>query len=191
MNQIHPTTYIHHTAIIGPNVTIGENNYIGPFCIIGMPAEHKEFWPGRSPCSFSGLNDDKFGKVIIGNNNVFTGHVTIDAGTEWDTVINNNCWFLKHSHIGHDCHIEDGVTVSCGAKIGGQAHIGSGCNIGLNAVIHQKQLIRMGCMIGMGSVVTKKLITEPYKTYAGNPAKLIGENDKHPNYTIFQSEYPV
>jgi UDP-N-acetylglucosamine acyltransferase len=155
-----------------------------------MPAEHKEFWPGTSLCSFSGLNDEKIGSVIIGNNNVFTGHVTIDAGTEWNTTIGDNCWLLKSAHIGHDVHIENDVTVSCGAKIGGHAHIGQGCNIGLNAVIHQKKIIKMGCMIGMGAVVTKKLITEPYKTYAGNPAKLIGENDKHPNYTIFQSEYP-
>jgi UDP-N-acetylglucosamine acyltransferase len=190
MNQIHPTARIHHTAIIGPNVYIGENSYIGPYCTIGMPAEHKEFWPGISPCSFSGLNDEKTGSVIIGDNNVFTGHVTIDAGTEGPTIIQNNNWFLKHSHVGHDAVICDEVTISCGVKVGGHAIIGSRCNLGLNAVIHQKQKIKEGCMIGMGSVVTKKLQTEPYKTYAGNPAKLIGENTKHPNYTIFQSEYP-
>lgn len=27
--------YIHPTAVIGPNVEMGDNNYIGPFCIIG------------------------------------------------------------------------------------------------------------------------------------------------------------
>jgi acetyltransferase-like isoleucine patch superfamily enzyme len=31
-------------------------------------------------------------------------------------------------------------------------------------------------MIGMGAVVTKKLITEAFKKYAGNPAKEIGDN---------------
>jgi acetyltransferase-like isoleucine patch superfamily enzyme len=43
-------------------------------------------------------------------------------------------------------------------------------------VIHQKQDIAIGCMIGMGAVVTKKLITEAFKKYAGNPAKEIGDN---------------
>lgn len=153
-----------------------------------MPAEHKDFWPGRDMCSFSGLNDDKFGKVIIGNNNAFTGHVTIDAGTEGNakaTIIQSGCWFLKHSHAGHDSIVCDNVTVSCGAKIGGHAFVGMGVNIGLNAVIHQRQIIKEGCMIGMGAVVTKKLKTEPYKTYAGNPAKEIGVNDKHPNYAEY------
>jgi UDP-N-acetylglucosamine acyltransferase len=182
--------YIHHTAVIGPNVELGEGNYIGPFCIIGMPAEHKTFWPDRNCCG--GLDEAQFGKVIIGNNNVFTGHVTIDAGTETDTVIGDNCFLMKSVHCGHDTQIGNDVTISCGAKIGGHTVVGNYSNIGLNAVVHQKQTIAEGVMIGMGAVVTKKLATEPYKTYAGNPAKMIGENLKHPNYeqyTINQKEY--
>lgn len=162
--------FIHPTAVIGPNVTMGDGNYIGPFCIIGGYPEHKDYW------------DKLCSKVIIGNDNKFTGHVTVDAGTEGNTTIGNGCWFLKHSHVGHDVVIDDDVTVSCGAKIGGHTKILQNCNIGLNAVIHQRQFIEEGCMIGMGAVVTKGLITEAYKTYAGNPAKLIGENTKHPNY---------
>lgn len=170
-NQIHPT------AIIHPNVILGEGNKIGPLCIIGFPAE----WKGK----------EKEGKVLIGNNNTFTGLVTIDSGSEGNTIIGDNCYFMKHSHVGHDAVIHNDVTVSCGAKIGGHTVIGKGSNIGLNAVIHQKQQIAEGCMIGAQAMVTKKLVTEPYKTYAGNPAKYLGENDKHPNYTIFMKEYPV
>lgn len=173
MNQIHPT------AIIYPNVTIGDGNIIGEYCIIGAPPEHKDFYGTES------------GSVIIGNNNVLTGLITVDAGTEHPTIIGNNCFIMKHAHVGHDCQILDGVTISCGAKIGGHSIIGYYSNVGLNAVIHQRQQIAEGCMIGAQAMVTKKLITEPYKTYAGNPAKLIGENDKHPNYNIYQKEYPV
>lgn len=121
------------------------------------------------------------GKVIIGNNNHFTGHVTVDAGTEGNamvTIIQNDSWFLKHSHIGHDAVICDRVTVSCGVKIGGHAFIGEGCNLGLNAVVHQRKVIKEGCMIGMGAVVTKKLVTEPNSKYVGNPAKYLGPNVK-------------
>jgi UDP-N-acetylglucosamine acyltransferase len=171
-NQIHPTALIH------PNVILGEGNKIGPFCIIGFPAE----WKGK----------EKEGKVMIGNNNTFTGLVTIDSGAEGNTIIGDNCYFMKHSHAGHDVVVGNNVTVSCGAKIGGHTVVLNDCNIGLNAVIHQKQHIAEGCMIGAQAMVTKKLITEPYKTYAGNPAKLIGENDKHPNYpeyTINMKEF--
>lgn len=157
---------IHPTAIIGPGVKMGNGNYIGPYCIIGMPGEHRGKW------------DPYPGEVVIGDNNIFTGHVTIDAGIESVTTIGNNCFMMKHSHIGHDAVIGSDVTVSCGAKIGGHTVIGDSSNIGLNAVIHQRQIINQGVMIGMGSVVTAKLKTDDFQTYAGNPAKHIGANKK-------------
>lgn len=169
------SSYIHHTAVIGPNVTIEDDVYIGPLCIIGFPPEYK----GKEHLDAG---------VVIGNGTRITGLVTIDSGTENPTTIGDNCYLMKGVHCGHDSIIGGAVTLSCGAKIGGHAIIAFGCNVGLNAVIHQHQRIAAGCMIGMGSVVTKKLITEPYKTYAGNPARLIGENNKHPNYTIYQTQ---
>ena len=36
--------FIHPTAIIGDNVELGDNNYIGAYCIIGDPTEHKKYW---------------------------------------------------------------------------------------------------------------------------------------------------
>lgn len=157
-NKIHPT------AVIGPNVKLGNNNYIGPFCIIGFPAEHKAHW------------DEPVGHVEIGDNCVFTGHVTIDAGTEGHTIIKDRVWMLKHSHVGHDAIICDDVTISCGAKVGGHAVIYEKCNIGLNACIHQWVVLPQGCMIGMNAAVIKKLELEPYRKYAGVPAKDIGSN---------------
>ena len=156
-------TYIHPTAIIGENVTIEDEVYIGAYCIIGMPAEWKQH-----------EHIDK--GVLIGKGTRITGMVTIDSGVEHQTQIGANCYLMKHSHVGHDAILCDGVTLSCGAKVGGHTIIAKNCNIGLNAVIHQKQIIAQGCMIGMGAVITKKLITTAFKKYAGNPAKCIGEN---------------
>lgn len=157
-------TFIHPTAIIGPNVIIEEDVYIGPYCIIGMPAEYK----GRE-------HEDK--GVIIRKGARLTGLVTVDAGVERPTWIGENSYLMKHCHVGHDCMLHRNVIISCGAKIGGHSIIGEGSNVGLNAVIHQWQIIEAGVMIGMGSVITRKLITEPFKKYAGNPAKYIGENE--------------
>ena len=154
--------YIHPTAIIGDNVILGDNNYIGAYCIIGDKAEHKKFW------------SESKGKVIIGNNNVITGLVTIDAGTEQVTYIGDNCFIMKHAHIGHDCTINNNVTISCGAKIGGHSVIGEKSNIGLNAVLHQFANIKVGCMIGANAFF--KGISEPYSKYAGVPARKLGEN---------------
>jgi UDP-N-acetylglucosamine acyltransferase len=157
-------SYIDSTAIFGENVILEEDVYIGPYCIIGYPAE----WKGK---------EEENAGVIIRKGTRITGHVTIDTGAITPTEIGENCYLMKHSHVGHDCKIGDNVTISCGAKIGGHTIIENRCNIGLNAVIHQKQKIAQGCMIGMGAVITKKLITEPFLKYAGNPAKEIGINN--------------
>lgn len=154
---------IHSTAIIGKNVIIEDDVYIGAYCVIGMPAE----WKGHE--------QDDCG-VIIRSGTRITGMVTIDSGAVRRTEIGNNCYIMKHAHIGHDAIIMNDVTISCGAKIGGHTIIENGCNIGLNAVIHQKQKIAFGCMVGMGAVVTKKLLTLPNKKYAGNPAKYLSDN---------------
>ncbi|WP_343668711.1 hypothetical protein [Chitinophaga sp.] len=157
---------IHPTAVIGPNVQLGDNNYIGPYCVIGMPGEHRERWGA-----------DK--GVIIGDNNVFTGHVTIDSGIADLTVIGDNCFLMKHSHVGHDAIVCNEVVISCGAKIGGHVLLENKVNVGLNAVIHQHHDISEGVMVGMGSVMTLKVKTESYQTYAGNPARHIGPNKKY------------
>ena len=158
MNNIHPT------AIIYPNVIIGDNNVIGAYCIIGSNAE----WKGK----------ESVGHVVIGNNNIITGLVTIDSGVDKPTIIQDNCYIMKHSHIGHDATIESDVIISCGAKIGGHAIIKHKSNIGLNAVIHQKCLVPEGCMIGACAFVGKKSILKPYHKYAGVPVKELGENIK-------------
>jgi UDP-N-acetylglucosamine acyltransferase len=154
--------FIHPTAIIGDNVILGDNNYIGAFCIIGDPAEHKKYWGQEK------------GKVIIGNNNIVTGLVTIDAGTEVPTIIEDGCFIMKHAHIGHDCRIMNNVTISCGAKIGGHSIIGEGSNIGLNAVLHQFSIIKKGCMIGASAFFKGE--SEPEMKYAGVPARKLGSN---------------
>jgi UDP-N-acetylglucosamine acyltransferase len=160
--------YIHPTAIIGDNVTLGDNNYIGAYCIIGDPAEHKKYWGKET------------GKVIIGNNNIITGLVTIDAGTEDITYIQDNCFIMKHAHIGHDCTIFDNVTISCGAKIGGHCIIEPYSNIGLNAVLHQYAHVHEGCMIGASAFFKGE--SEPFTKYAGVPARKLGSNEYSRNF---------
>lgn len=158
-------SYVHPTAVIGPNVTIGKGVYIGPLCVIGYPAE----WKG---------NEHNDAGVIIEDGARLTGLVTVDSGVERPTVIGKDCYLMKHCHVGHDAILEDQVTVSCGAKIGGHTIIGVMTNIGLNACIHQRLNIPYGCMIGMGAVVTKKTDLSPKTKYAGVPAKAIGGNER-------------
>jgi UDP-N-acetylglucosamine acyltransferase len=153
---------IHPTAIIGDNVEIGDNNIIGAYCIIGTMAEHRK-------CKH-------LGKVKIGNGNTITGLVTIDAGTEFATTIGDNCYIMKHAHIGHDAIIGNDVTISCGAKVGGHSILEDKVNLGLNAVIHQKITVPKRCMIGASAFVGKKSQLRAGYKYAGVPVKELGLN---------------
>ena len=156
---------IHSTAIIGKNVTIEDDVYIGPYCVIGMPAE----WKGKE-------NIDQ--GVLIKKGTRITGLVTIDSGVEKITTIGENCYLMKHSHVGHDAQLGDNVTLSCGSKIAGHAMIENNTNIGLNAVIHQKVTVPEGCMIGASAFVGKKSILKPFHKYAGVPVKELGTNER-------------
>jgi UDP-N-acetylglucosamine acyltransferase len=162
MNQ---KAFIHPTAVIGPNVIIEDGVYIGPYCIIGFPPE----WKGKEEISFG---------VLIKKGSRLTGLVTVDSGAEKTTIIGENCYLMKHSHVGHDATLFDNVTLSCGAKIGGHTIIKENTNIGLNAVIHQKLIVPEGCMIGASAFVGKKSILKANHKYAGVPVKELGENIK-------------
>lgn len=176
-------SFIHPTSIIGPNVELGNNNYIGPFChiygnttigdnnhfegycSIGSPAEHRDFFTSKE------------GKTIIGNNNIFREFTTVNAGTKNITILKNNINMLRNSHVAHDCILEDKVNLSCNTLLGGHSYLMEGCNFGLGAICHQFSIIGAYSMIGMGTIVTKSSSIEPGKIYVGSPAKYLKDNN--------------
>jgi UDP-N-acetylglucosamine acyltransferase len=157
-------TYIHPTAVIFDNVTIGDDCYIGPFCIIGGPPEHADCDP---------LKEGK--GVMIGNGCRLYGHNTVDSGMDRETCICFNSILMKGAHVGHDSFLFPHVTLSCGAKIGGHSSIGQCSVIGLNATIHQFTYLITGTMVGASAFV-KGQWENDWRILAGVPAKDIGEN---------------
>jgi UDP-N-acetylglucosamine acyltransferase len=167
-HHFHRSNYIHPTCVIYPGVVMQENNYFGPYCVIGAPAEHKEGWDPQNS-----------GRVMIGSNNKFTGHVTIDSAltSKGFTDIGDGIMMMKHTHVGHNATICNDVILSVGAIIGGHAWLCAGVNVGCGAFIHQRKVVAPYCMIGAGAMVPKHLDTEPFTIYAGVPAKNKGENE--------------
>lgn len=170
--------YIHRTAII-ENVEMGYGNHIGPYCVIknchmgdgntfeafcsiGTPPEHKT----ATDCL----------PVIIGSDNVFKEFITINCGTERETIIGNGVWMLTKSHVGHDAIIHDNVTISCYGCVGGHSEIWDYANLGLHSVVHQNVIVPPGVMLGMGGVVSKGNILQPFYKFVGVPVKPLIEN---------------
>lgn len=176
--------FIHPSAIVGSNVKLGKNNYIGAncyivgdvtignnnhfeaFCSVGTFPEHRSFF-----------NNKKMKGVVIFDNNVFREFTTINSGCYANTVIGNHNWMLRGSHVGHDVLVGNNVTLSCNALIGGHSIIGNYVNFGLGAICHQFSVIGAGAMIGMGAIVTKTTPILPFYTYVGNPCKKLKPND--------------
>ena len=149
--------FIHDTSFVGDDVTMGHDNYIGPFCYltgrldignnnrfeaycsVGTRAEHKTYW-------------DKDGLTEIVDDNMFREHITINAGTEGLTSIGSNVIMLRGSHVAHDCVIEDGVTLSCDAIMLGHVRVMKYSNCGSGCQVHQYQVIGSYSMIGMGCI---------------------------------------
>ena len=104
--------------------------------------------------------------------------VTVCAGVRFMNAVQVGHFtvFSLNATVGHDCNIDDFVTVAPGVNLSGHVHIGTGCWIGTGAAINQgtalaKRVIGPGTVIGSGAVVIHDC--EAGAVYAGVPARRI------------------
>lgn len=193
---------ISNTAIIYPNVILGNNVTIEDYCIIGAP--------------FKGYNNEA---TIIGDNSVIRSHTVIYAGnaigTNFQTgnkanirelnKIENNVSIGTLSVVEHHVLIEDNVRIHTqvfvpefcilkkGSWLGPNVVLTNAtfpleadakkklkgviieekAKIGANSTILPGLTIGVNSLVGAGSTVTKNI--QPNAIYAGCPAKFIRE----------------
>src|SRR5690606_26759198 len=128
---------------------IGENVFIGPFCIIGdnvkigngtklhshvtvdgytTIGENNEFFQF---CAIGTAPQDKGYKgeptqTIIGDNNLFREGCTVHRATmkqDQVTKIGNNNYFMTLIHIAHDCNLGNNITMATGTMLAGHVTI--------------------------------------------------------------------
>lgn len=186
MNQIHPT------AIVGPNVEVGQGNVIGPYVVLaGWTVIGDNNWIG--PGTTIGVEGDIVGRpsaqqppfwsedhprtefgVRIGSNNVIKENVTIHAGSHRHTVIGHSCYLMPRAHLGHDCWLGDNVLLSPSVQVAGHVAIGSRSVVGMGALVHQFSSIGPVAMVGMGCCVRGEVA--PCRTVVGEPHRVSGIN---------------
>jgi acetyltransferase-like isoleucine patch superfamily enzyme len=122
-------THIAKTAIIHPNVELGEGTIVEDFCIIGVPA------PGKK---------EGEEKTIIGKNSHIRSHSVIFAGNHigdnfgtgiMATVrehnrIGNNVWIGIKSSVQFQVIIEDDVNIHTQVFVPEHSHLKKGCWLG-------------------------------------------------------------
>lgn len=155
------TNLIHSTSIIEGNVTLGENNVIYPYCVIGLPG-------------FIRNSKNSKGVVVIGNNNKIGSHSSIQTGMSGTTKIGDNNLIMNYVNIGHDSIIGDNNEVGAGSIVAGWVSIGDNNKLKLNVTIRNRVSIGNNNLIGMGSNVVTN-ISDSTISY-GNPNKVIKEN---------------
>ena len=176
MPKIHPTAIVDPGAriaddvvigplcTVGPNVEIGsgtelvgqcaitgytslgENNKVFPFAVLGCPPQDLE-WKGETSY------------LKIGSNNQFREGFTAHPGTKpgSETVIGNNCFFMNNSHIAHNCKVGNNVIMVNGAVAGGYAELSDRVLLSGNTAIHQFCRVGRLAMMGGVSAISKDL----------------------------------
>ena len=152
------TELISHVVIAG-NTTLGANNRVSPFAVLGgmtQDLKYKGGCPG----------------VKIGDNNTIREYVTINAATNDGeyTTMGNDCHILAYSHIAHCCHIGNGVVIVNACQIAGHVIIEDMATI--EGSVGIVQFLRVGAMayVGAMSKITKDV--PPYMIAHGDPIQI-------------------
>ncbi len=136
--RIGENTRILDRVTIARNTAIGKNNVIYTGAVLGREAQHREAATGET-------------FLVIGDGNVIREYVTIHRGlldAERTTVVGNRNYFMAFSHVGHDCRVEDDITLANAVLAAGHVTIQTGAVVSGGVVIHQYSRVGRYAMIG-------------------------------------------
>jgi UDP-N-acetylglucosamine acyltransferase len=190
--MIHPTAVIHpkakldSTVQVGPYTVIDEAVEIGPGCIIGPHVymtgvttigAQNQFHAG---CVIGDAPQDlKYDgtptALRIGDKNVFREHFTVHRSTNpgEETIIGSNNFIMQHSHVGHNCVVDNHVILGGGALLAGHAVVQDRAFISGNCLVHQFTRVGTLALMQGGSAISKDL---PPFTMAFHENEICGLN---------------
>lgn len=157
-------TWVGPYAIVVGRTTLGARNRIFPFASVGLPPQDLKY---RGEPSTTTLGDD----------NTVREFVSVNPGTEgggMTTRIGNGCLFMVHSHVGHDCRLDDHVVLANAVALAGHVTVESHAIVGGLAGVHQFTRIGESALCAAGAMVS--LDVPPFCTAAGDRARLFGLN---------------
>ena len=177
--MIHPTAILSEHVKLGNHVTIGpfsvieENVEIGDDCRIG-PHCHicRDTLIGRGTRIHTGAvvgdepQDHNYAGEVsftqIGKNCVLREYVTIHRGAiaKSSTIVEDNVMLMAFVHVGHNCHIENGVNVGNMGAFAGHVHVGRNAFVSSYTVVHQFTRIGRYSMVSAYARINKDVL--PY-----------------------------
>ena len=114
-------------AVIRRYTTLGEENVIHPFTVLGGEPQDHAHDPGVR--SF----------LRIGSRNVFREGVTLNRATGQDnsTIIGDDNYFMAGSHIGHNGRVGSHCVLTNGSGLGGYAVLADRVILSSHVMVHQ------------------------------------------------------
>ena len=148
----------HHASVEG-KVTLGKNNQVYPYALIGGLTHDLKFTGGEP-------------KLSIGDNNIFREYVTVHVATsgEDSTFVGSNNVLLAYSHIAHDCRVGNHLVMSSQSALGGHVEVEDHVNIGWGVGIHQFCRLGRHCMVSACSKLVQDV--PPFMLADGSPAEV-------------------
>lgn len=193
------TDGIHPTAVIHPDVVMGEDVSIGPYAIIEENvtigsrteiASHVRI--GR----YTTLGEDcqvHHGAVVgtvpqdkkfegektsldVGDRTIIREFAMLNRGTRAHgvTSVGHDALLMAYVHIAHDCIIGNHVVLANATQLGGHVEIEDYANTGGLVAIHQFVKIGAHTMVSGGSKVSKDIC--PFIKVARDPLKPVSLN---------------
>lgn len=154
---------IAHVHVAGATA-IGAGTVVYPFASLGTPPQSVHYRGGPT-------------RLIIGARCELREGVTMNAGTEAGggvTSVGEHCLFMVGSHVGHDCHVGNHVTLANNAVLGGHVEVGDHTFLGGQAAVHQFARVGEGAMVAGLSGIWGNVI--PFGYARGHRADLCGLN---------------
>ncbi|HMO17032.1 MAG TPA: acyl-ACP--UDP-N-acetylglucosamine O-acyltransferase [Oligoflexia bacterium] len=191
---------VHGTAIVAEGADIGQDVFIGPYCVVGQNVkigkgtklhshviidgytslgEYNELFPFASIGTVP--QDLKFkgepSTLTIGDRNKIREYVTIQPGTEhggMKTVVGSSNLFMANCHIGHDSSVGSSNVFANSVAIAGHVRVENNIIFGGLSAVHQFCRIGSLSLVAGGAMVN--LDVPPFCLVQGDRASLRGLN---------------
>ena len=159
-------TRIAANVIIEGHTSIGCDNELHPFSVIGGPPQDKKY-AGEAT------------RLEIGDRNTIREFCTFNRGTaqgEGVTRIGDDNLLMAYVHLAHDCQVGNHTIFANNSQLAGHVHVDDHAILGGFTVVHQFVSIGAHSLTAMGTILLQDL--PPYVLAAGNSASPHGINSK-------------
>ncbi len=192
---------IHSTAIIGPDVKLGQDVSIGAYAVVdghvrigdnvdiaahAVVTGWTTIGEGCRIFAHAAIGGDPQDKkykrgdktvLEIGKNNIFREFVTVNRGTTEGgglTRIGDNNLFMAYAHVAHDCFVGSDCVFANSGTLAGHVVVEDRAIIGGLSAIHQ--FCRVGTMSMVGGCSRVIQDVPPYALCVGGPAVVYNLN---------------